>query len=303
MHKVVGDGSANHLAGERPLVKFTRLSGHIGADVHGLDLSQPLGRDEVTAVREGLLEHLVLFFREQNVLTVEQHRALAAYFGDAGHSIYQFEEDDEKVQVFDAQYEEQQTRCVLPFVPFHADISYLPNRPLGAFLQAHEIPPSGGDTCFASMYAAYDALSPSMRAFLDRLEAYHSLAKQALQGGVTPTTKLLSKLDEHPPAKLPVVHRHPDTGRKFLNVNPIYTTQIDGMHEEESNVLLQFLFDHTNRPEFQVRLHWNVGDIAFWDNWSTQHTPVQDYGGHRRMQRIAVMRRPSDAQKDDEVAA
>jgi len=242
-----------------------------------------------------------LFFREQNLLTVEQHKALAQNFGEAGVSAYQYEEDEEKVQVFDVNPEKLPTRGSLPFVPFHADLSYLPNRPLGAFLQAHVVPSAGGDTCFASTYATYEGLSPSMRAFLEGLDAYHSLAKQAMQRGVPPPN-LLAKLDEHPPAKLPVVHRHPDTGRKFLNVNPIYTTHIDGLHEDESAVLLKFLFDHTTRPEFQVRLHWNVDDIAFWDNCSTQHTPIQDYGGRRRMQRIAVMRRIAETHKADVAA-
>jgi taurine dioxygenase len=275
------------------LVKFTRLSGHIGADVHGLDLSQPLSRDEVTTVREGLLEHLVLFFREQKLLTVEQHKTLGRYFGEPGASSYRYDDADDKVQVFEANFAEQQTRCSLPFVPLHADLSYLPDRPLGAILQAHAVPPSGGDTIWTSMYAAYEALSPSMRSFAEGLGAYHSLAHMALRNSGKPSSDLLRKIDDYPPVRLPVVHRHPDTGRRFLNVNPIYTTYIDGLHEEESSALLRFLFTHARRPEFEVRLHWNVGDVAFWDNWSTQHCPVQDYSGHRRMQRISILRSSS----------
>src|SRR5260221_4535858 len=148
------------------MIKFTPLGGQIGADVHGIDLSQPLRETDVTAIREGLVEHLVLFFREQKLLSFEEHKALARNFGEPEITTYRRQEVDDLVQVMDAD------RGMGPSSrpTFHADSSFRDNRPLGALLQAHIIPPRGGDTCFASMYAAYEALSPAMQGFLVGLD-------------------------------------------------------------------------------------------------------------------------------------
>lgn len=150
--------------------------------------------------------------------------------------------------------------------------------------------------CFASTYAAYEALSPAMQSFLEGLEAYHSLAHMHRRHVGKPNYNLNQRVDGAPPVKAPVIRTHPDTGRKFLNVNSIYTSQIAGLREDESDLLLRFLFDHVRRPEFGVRLHWNIGDIAFWDNWSTQHCGVSDYTGHRLLKRVSVLRPAANRQ-------
>jgi taurine dioxygenase len=272
---------------DKQVIKFTRLSWHIGADVHGVDLSQPLHQDEVAAIREGLIEHLVLFFREQPLLTIEQHKALAGNFGELEPTTYRRGSPDEMVQ-----HVEGTPGMEIPtgIPPYHSDSAYKLTPSAGSFLQAHILPKFGGDTCFASSYAAYEALSPPMRSFLDGLEAYNSLDKMHSRHIGKPSYDLNRKISGAPPVKTPVVRTHPDTGRKFLNVNVIYTSAIAGLREDESDLLLRFLFDHIRRPEFGVRLHWNVGDVTYWDNWSTQHCGVSDYDGHRLMKRVSVMR-------------
>jgi taurine dioxygenase len=280
------------------MIKFTRLGRHIGADVHGIDLSQPLNDADFAAIREGLLEHLVLFFRDQKLLSFDEHKALARYFGDPEITTYRRQDVDDMVQILEA--EEGMGPTSHP--TFHCDSSFRDNRPLGALLQAQVTPPSGGDTCFASMYAAYEALSPPMRDFLDGLDCWHSVMHMHRRHLGNPDFNIRPEVAAIPPLRTPVVRQHPDTGRKFLNVNMIYTSHIEGLREDESDLLLNFLFTHTRRPEFEVRMHWNVGDIAFWDNWSTTHCGVPDFVGHRRMQRVSILRRSAREQRLDEAA-
>jgi taurine dioxygenase len=269
------------------VIQFKRLSAHIGADVHGIDLSQPLSASDVAAIREGLLEHLVLFFREQKLLSFDEHKVLAGNFGDPEITTYRRQDVDDMVQIL----EQDHGMGPSGHPTFHCDSSFRDRRPLGAILQAHAIPPSGGDTCFASMYAAYDALSPAMRAFLDGLDCWHSVMHMHRRHIGNADFNIRPEVAAIPPLRTPVVREHPDTGRKFLNVNMIYTSHIEGLREDESDLLLNFLFTHTRRPEFEVRMHWNLGDIAFWDNWSTTHCGVPDFTGHRRMQRVSILRR------------
>ena len=280
------------------MIEFTRINTHIGADVHGIDLSRPLGSDDVAAIREALLEHLVLFFREQKLLSFEEHKVLARNFGEPEITTYRRQDVDDLVQVMDADRGMGPTS----HPTFHADSSFRDNRPLGALLQAHIIPPSGGDTCFASMYAAYEALSPAMQTFLEGLDCIHSVQHMHRRHMGNPEFNIRPEVAAIPPLQTPVVRVHPESGRKFLNVNTIYTSHIVGLREDESELLLGFLFNHVRRPEFEVRLHWNVGDIAFWDNWSTLHCGVPDFVGHRRLQRISILRPEANMQKLDEAA-
>ena len=273
-------------------MKFTRLSRHIGADVHDIDVSRPMTDAQVEEVRQGLIDHLVLFFREQPVLTIEQHKALANNFGDLETTTYRRTSLDEKVQVVEGGLQPGEAPSTRP--PFHADGTFKEAPAMGSFLQAHILPQAGGDTCFASTYAAYEALSPAMQTFLEGLHAYHSLSFMNRRHIGKPGYELRLSPDENPPLRSPVIRVHPDTGRKFLNVNSIYTSHIDDLREDESELLLAFLFNHVMRPEFQVRMHWNVGDIAFWDNWSTQHCGVYDFDTHRRLHRVSILRRANE---------
>ena len=177
---------------------------------------------------------------------------------------------------------------------------------LASVLQAMQLPANGGDTCWASMYAAYDALSEPMRTMLDGLEALHDIIgplEKAIAGGHSTGTDLESIRRQWPPMRHPVVRRHPDTGRHCLYVNSNFTTRILGIAKEESDAILPFLLNHIQRPDFQVRLQWTPGAVAFWDNRCTQHYAVPDYTGQRRVMHRATLtgerpvraaRRPTD---------
>ncbi len=169
---------------------------------------------------------------------------------------------------------------------WHTDTAYLEEPPMGSMLLAREIPPYGGDTEFSSQYAAYEALSEGMKRLLDGLVAINSSSK----ADVTRTREdRVKEYSEHYEAEHPVVRTHPQTRRKALYVNRGHSVRFRGMTEAESAPLLEFLFRHQVKPEFTCRFQWQVGSLAFWDNRCTQHNPVNDYHGHRRvMHRITL---------------
>ncbi|MET0239496.1 MAG: TauD/TfdA family dioxygenase [Sphingobium sp.] len=275
------------------MMTVSPVAGALGADVRGLDLSRPLNSEQVAAIRRALLNHCVLFFREQPVLSVEQHSRLTRYFGELEVTPFQREGHDPTLLMIE-QYDARLSRNSQG-ANFHSDNTFRPYPPMGALLQAHVLPERGGDTCFASMYAAFDGLSARMRAYLDGMEAWHSLEQMKSRLASTTGTKLSIDLDLWPPIKHPVVAIHPETGRKLLNVNYNWTTHLDGVPRAESDTILHYLFEHIRRPEFQARIRWNVGDIAFWDNRSAQHCAVADYEGRRVMQRLAIAGSPAFA--------
>ncbi len=172
---------------------------------------------------------------------------------------------------------------------WHSDTAYLETPPMGSMLLAREVPAAGGDTEFANQYLAYESLSAGMRRLLDGLIAVNSSAKADVTRTREDRVKeqrgeARSYLAEHP-----VVRTHPETGRKALYVNVAHTVAFKDMSEEESAPLLQYLFRHQVRPEFTCRFQWRVGSLAFWDNRCTQHNPINDYHGQRRvMHRITL---------------
>ena len=263
-------------------MRVTPLTGKIGADVHGLDLSQPLDAKVHASVHAALLEHQVLFFREQKLLSVERHKALAGSFGELEIAPFLHDASDPTVMLLD-----QSDPAGSQAANFHADNTFRPHPPMGAFLQAHQLPGAGGDTCFASMPAAYEALSLRMKAYLEGLVAWHSLAQMAARLA-SHGLKTLHTMADYPPIRHPVIATHPETGRKLVNVNYNWTTEIAGLPPAESRMLLDFLYQHIKSPEFQVRLHWHEGDVAFWDNRAVQHYAVPDWTGRRVMQRVAI---------------
>ena len=263
------------------------IAGAIGAEIHGVDLSAELDEDTVAAIRRAWLDHLVVFFRGQN-LPPAQFLAVARRFGEPIE--YPF------VKGIDGFPE------ITPVVKFehervnfgglwHSDTTYLEIPPMGTMLIAREVPPYGGDTLFANMYLAYETLSPGLRRLLDGLVAINSSAK----ADVTKTREDRMRDGARPGARKayealhPVVRTHPETGRKALYVNGGHTVRFDGMTEAESAPLLRFLFAHLTRPEFSCRFRWKPGSLAFWDNRCAQHNPINDYHGFRRvMHRVTL---------------
>ena len=263
------------------------VSPAVGAEITGVDISQTLDDQTVAEIRAALLEHLVVFFRDQ-ILTPESLLAFARRFGTLSRYPFVKGMDDypDVVEVVKREDEIHNFGGI-----WHSDTTYLDCPPLGSVLYAVEIPPVGGDTLFANMYLAYETLSDGMKEFLDGLKAVNSAQKADAAVG------RLKRASERPggedpsavEAVHPVVRTHPETGRKALFVNRGHTVKIDGFTEEESRPILEYLYAHQTWPEFTCRFRWTPGAVAFWDNRPAQHNAINDYQGHRRvMHRVTL---------------
>ena len=263
------------------------LTGALGAEVTGITLSEPLNDDAYLELRDAWLEHKVLFFRDQE-MSPEEHIAFARRFGEvqAPGFVPTLEEYPEiKRQEYD-QYSQ-----IGSDITWHADDTFneVPSR--CSVLYALDVPRAGGDTVWVNMEAVYEALSEPMQNFLESLIAVHDLVDTMGPGvlkmhGPEHWQKFR---DTTPPVEHPVVRTHPDTGKKCLFVNPLMTSHIKGITEQESEYLLSFLYAHTNQPEFQCRFHWEKNSVAFWDNRCLQHKGINDFfPNHRLMHRVAI---------------
>lgn len=257
----------------------------IGAEVTGVDLREPLADDDVARLRRALLDHLVLFFRDQHI-DDDQQLEFALRFGPLHVSPLQtVHQDAPEIVVLDQIHPVGEGAD-----EWHSDNTFLADPPMGSILRAVQLPELGGDTCFASMYAAYEALSPAMRAFVDGLRAVHDITRplqKAIRDGHS-KLDLAAMQRQCPPVEHNVVVTHPETGRRALFLNRNSTTHIVGVSERENDVLLPFLFDHVRSPELQCRFHWEPGSIAFWDNRAVQHYAVADYRERRVMHRATI---------------
>jgi len=266
-------------------IRVEPTTASIGADIRGVDLSQPLDAATVRTLRAALIDHLVLFFRDQPMLSVDQHVRFGHYFGEIDLPLFRTKSSERpEVLVLDQVAPKGEGAD-----SWHADNTYMETPPMGSILQARVLPEIGGDTCFASMSAAYDALSPVMQGFLDGLTATHSLEQMVERTKHVAGTSLRDSLSAWPPVSHPVVRIHPESGARMLNVNANWTQSIDGLTYEESAALLRFLLDHVKSPEFQVRFSWQVNDVAFWDNRCCVHYAVADYTSRRIMKRVALV--------------
>ena len=251
-------------------ISVTPMSPSIGGLVGGIDLNRPLGPPVVAELHAALMAHQVLFFRGQK-LTHETHKALGEHFGrlhisvggDGTNSRQLREHPEVRALHFD-----ENSRSVSGNEMWHTDQSCLETPPMGSILYIHAVPPAGGgDTVFASMYAAYEALSPPMKRYLEGMTALHDGAGAFAR---TATNDL-------PVTEQPVVARHPVTDRKLIYVNPTFTTRLCGVPREESEAVLSFLYRHCAHPNFQVRFRWEPHSVAFWDNRCTHHLALWDY--------------------------
>ena len=263
------------------------LAGAIGAEISGVDLAGEVDDDTVAAIRRAWLDHLVIFFRDQD-LPPARLLAVARRFGEPIE--YPFVKGIDGFPLITPVVKLAHERVNFGGL-WHSDTTYLDIPPMGTMLVAHEVPPFGGDTLFANMYLAYETLSAGMRRLLDALTAVNSSAKADTTKTREDRMRDGARNDARAEyvAEHPVVRTHPETGRKALYVNGGHTVRFKGMTEEESAPLLAFLFRHQVRPEFTCRFQWRAGSLAFWDNRCTQHNPVNDYHGHRRvMHRITL---------------
>jgi taurine dioxygenase len=269
-------------------IEIRPVAGALGAEVGGIDLSRPLDAAAAAAVHAAFRDRLVLFFRGQ-ALTPEQQIAFTRLFGPLAKTPFVKPMDGYPYVV--RVLKEAEERGISTFGnAWHSDFTSEPAPPLGSVLYALEVPEHGGDTMFANMYLAYEALSPGMKRMLDGVKAIHVGKPYGTKYGPPKSMKTSTSIEierNRPEANREVAHpvarTHPITGRKALFVNPIYTLRFADMTEEESRPLLEYLYEHAVRPEFTCRLRWTKGALALWDNRCTLHYAVNDYDGSRRL--------------------
>jgi len=252
-------------------IEVTPLTPHLGAEIAGVDLTAALSNREIDELHSALAEHQVIFFRDQK-LDYDSAKALGRHFGELHiHPNTPGPEGHPEILPIHADANSKRVAGER----WHSDVSCDAEPPLGSILYLHTVPPVGGDTLFASQRAAYDALSPRMKTYLEGLTALHdggpTYREINAKIGIPDTGKI------YPTAVHPVVRTHPMTGRKTLFVNSWFTVRINELPDDESRAVLHFLCEHATRPDFQVRFHWLPHSVAFWDNRAVQHLAVWDY--------------------------
>jgi taurine dioxygenase len=249
-------------------ISVSRLSPHIGAEIGRVDLTKPLSNRQIAEVHDALIENQVIFFRDQPI-DVPTLKSFGQLFGKLHIHPLKGMEGHPEVRALHADANSKHVSGE----EWHTDMSCDPVPPMGSILYLHTLPPIGGDTIFASMYAAYDALSPRMQTYLEGLTATHD---GALAFGRFDSSRKYA-ISVHP-----VITRHPVTGRKVIYVNRGFTARINELPPAESAAVLNFLYQHLEKPDFQMRFTWRQHSIAFWDNRCTQHLAIWDYYPHVR---------------------
>ena len=267
--------------------KTRKAAGALGAWVEGFSLADAVGSsDLIEEIRGLLIEHQVLFLRDQQA-TPEEFQSFAGRFGEIEvHPAYPTVPEADQVQIL-----ESTEAAPSKIEAWHSDMTFRSNPPMLTFLHGQVIPPYGGDTLFSSACAAYDALSQPLKTMLDPLCAEHDFRHGFRESLAEPggAERLADAIAAKPVLLHPLVRTHPESGRKAIFVNPLFTTRIEGLSPLESRSLLDFLYRHTVTEEFTVRLGWQARTIAIWDNRSTQHKPVNDFfPQHRMMHRVTI---------------
>ena len=261
--------------------EIEHLTPAIGSEVRGLDLARPLPQDTLIRVRALWLERKVLFFRDQR-LTPDQQLAFTRQFGEVEK--YPFLPGIDGYPLIAPVLKLPHEKVNFGGL-WHSDTTYLETPAAGATLYAIELPPLGGDTLFANMALAYETLPDDLKKAIGGLKAVNSSAK----ADVTKTRedRLKEVGDRARPQEFtsihPVVRIHPETGEQILYVNEGHAVHFEGWSEQDSLPLLEALYKHQRKPEFQCRFRWSPGALVMWDNRSCQHYPVNDYHGHRRL--------------------
>jgi taurine dioxygenase len=261
------------------------MTAEIGAEVSGIDLREPLDDAARDTIEQALLRHMVLVFRGQ-ALDEDAHIAFARQFGEVHlPPVATRHGGPPEINVLDQVHPKGDGADL-----WHSDNSYIECPPMGSVLKAVQMPSVGGDTCFASMYAAYDALSEPMKRYVDGLTAVHdvtgSLTRAVERGNADfDIDEMRRRL---PPVEHPVVRTHPVTGRPLLYVNAASTAYLKGVAEHESETVLRLLYDMATAPEVQCRVRWHDGDVVFFDNRCVQHYAVPDYVERRVMHRVTI---------------
>jgi taurine dioxygenase len=267
-------------------IEIEPLTTTIGAEIRGVNLADPIDDGVFDVVERSFLEHQVLVFREQDV-PLDRLIAFARRFGDVSKPpVGNPHPDHPEAMVFDLVSPRGAGADM-----WHCDGIYTKTPPMATVLQAIQLPRRGGDTCFANMHAAFEALSHPFREMIEKLKAVHDVTApmlRAVEKGVHGADELEQMRRENPPVEHPLVRTHPQTQRKCLFVSENTTTRIAGIPERESDLILGYLFRHVESPEFQCRLHWDEQTIAVWDQRCTMHFAVPDYTERRVMHRVSI---------------
>jgi taurine dioxygenase len=275
-------------------LQFRPVTGAIGAEVAGIDLSAPLAPATIGELYAAWLRYQVLFFRDQK-LDVDQLKRFAAHFGDFEVLPFLRPAPDGDPAVSTFSYEDNP--YAPPVTALHIDVSYSTTPSKGAVLYCSEVDEYGGDTIWVNTCAAFEALSLPMQRLLEGLTALHPVLHHGLVDRIVSegpkAMEAAYKFVKQPPAVHPLVRRHPETGRKALFVDTLRTWRIPELTPPESRALLDFLFQHVTNPEFQCRFHWRPGSLAIWDNRCTMHRRVADVARmNRAMNRIGLVEKP-----------
>jgi len=265
-------------------ITIDRITSNIGAVIGGVNLSEPLSEETIETLRQAILDHGVIFFRGQDI-TIEQYWGFCEHFGQPHKEESTGTDDDkaEDVMTGDLVYTRHATAT------WHADTTSLERPPIATALRAVVVPPFGGDTCWASMTAAWEALDEPMKQMLDGLTAVHSIQDTEERMGEYAGPFIAGYSSRNAREQVhPMVLTHPQTGRKALYISECFTTRIVQLDKRASHAVLDYLFRHCERPEFTMRWKWTPNDLAFWDNRSVLHYAVPDYQTSRQMQRIVI---------------
>ena len=278
-------------------IEIVPLTLHIGAEIRGVDLTKPLPPQQAKEVRDAFLKWKVVFFRNQH-LDHAQHVAMARQFGEPtiGHAVLGHLDDYPEIYSVAKNRlanESRKAQMVTPWTGWHADITAAVNPPMASILRGVTIPPYGGDTFWTNLNAAYMALSPTMRAFVDGLRGIHQFGNRGetnRSDEYKDRVKRRALESEHP-----IVTVHAETSERILYVSPSFLKSIVGLTPRESQKILEILWEHITRPEYTVRFKWNEGDIAFWDNRSTVHlapTDIFESDFDRQLYRVTLVGKP-----------
>ena len=266
--------------------KIKPFAPNLGAVITNVDLSSDINDAELKYIREAFHKFQVLFFQNQSEISPENHIKLGRYFGDL-HIHPAAPKMKDHPEIFEINTDKN-SKIANGAEDFHSDVSCDKEPPLGTMLQLHTLPECGGDTMFANMYMAYEALSHPMQKFLSGLKASHESEHFYRGRYKNESNDEVGK--EYPSAIHPVIRTHPETGKKAIFVNKFFTTHIEGLEPQESKFILDFLFGYIEKTEFQIRYRWNKNDMAFWDNRCTIHKALWDYFPHERKGRRVTIK-------------
>lgn len=266
-------------------IKAKPFAPNLGAEIYGVDLSEPVSDAQFKDIHQAFLDYQVLFFKEQKEVPPELHVEFGKRFGDL-HAHPAAPTMEGHPEIFEIHATKDSRVANGEF--WHSDVSCDEEPPLGTMLQLHILPPCGGDTLFSNMYSAYDTLSPPIKELADKLTATHA-SEHVYKGRYSDRGQSDSDID-CPVAVHPVVRTHPETGRKALFVNRTFTTRINELSDEESNAVLEMLFNHCEHIDHQIRFRWTLNDMAFWDNRCCMHRAIWDYWPEERKGRRVTIK-------------